>query len=219
MWSKRSTPIKLALTVGAATGILVIAGCSDNSGGGHDMSQMSNTTTTAAAAAASGAAQTSVAFNEADVMFLQMMYPHHAQAVEMADMVEGRTTNPQVLELAGAVTSAQGPEMEQITSLLAQWGKPAPAADGGSMDGMDHGGGGTSGMMTAEQMTELAGKSGADFDTAWLTMMVEHHSGAIEMAQTELADGRNADAKQLATDVIGAQQAEITTMNALLQQN
>ncbi|QSE87711.1 DUF305 domain-containing protein (plasmid) [Rhodococcus pseudokoreensis] len=223
MWSLRSTRAKFVLSAAAVSGVLVLAGCSDNSsGGGHDMSQMSNNpsgTTTAAAAETS-------AFNNADVMFLQMMYPHHAQAVEMANMVEGRTTNPQVLDLAKNIAAAQGPEMEQMTALLAQRGMAVPSTDAGSgMNGMNHGGtnatadgGGMSGMMTPEQMTDLAGKSGADFDTAWLNMMIEHHTGAIEMAQTELADGENAGAKQLATDIVGAQQAEITTMQGQLQQ-
>ncbi|MCQ4122652.1 DUF305 domain-containing protein [Rhodococcus tibetensis] len=228
MWSPRSTRARVALSAAAVSGVLVLAGCSDNSsGGGHDMSQMSNNAASTTSSSTTTAAGTG-AFNDADVMFLQMMYPHHAQAVEMADMVEGRTTNPQVLDLAKNIAAAQGPEMEQMTALLAQSGLTVPSTDAsGGMSGMNHGGpsvpagdgGGMSGMMTPEQMTDLAGKSGADFDTAWLNMMIEHHTGAIEMAQTELSDGENADAKQLATDIIGAQQAEITTMQALLQQN
>ncbi|MBV6761444.1 DUF305 domain-containing protein [Rhodococcus opacus] len=227
MWSPRSTRAKFALSAAAVSGILVLAGCSDNSGGGHDMSQMSNNTsdTTSSSSSAAAAVET-VAFNTADVTFLQMMYPHHAQAVEMANMVGGRSTNPQVLDLAKNIAAAQGPEMEQMSALLEKWGKAVPSTDaGGGMSGMNHGGmsgmadgGGMTGMMTPEQMTDLAGKSGADFDTAWLNMMIEHHTGAIEMAQTELADGDNADAKQLATAIVGAQQAEITSMTALLPQ-
>ncbi|AWK76762.1 DUF305 domain-containing protein (plasmid) [Rhodococcus oxybenzonivorans] len=228
MWSPRSTRARFALSAAAVSGVLVLAGCSDNSGGGHDMSQMSNNaaSTTSSSSTTTGAV---AAFNDADVMFLQMMYPHHAQAVEMANMVEGRTTNPQVLDLAKKIAAAQGPEMEQMTALLAQRGLTVPSTDAsGGMSGMNHGGpsgaaedgmSGMSGMMTPEQMTDLAGKSGADFDTAWLNMMIEHHTGAIEMAQTELADGENAEAKKMATDIIAAQQAEITTMQALLQQN
>ncbi|MFD7011339.1 DUF305 domain-containing protein [Rhodococcus jostii] len=243
MWSLRSPRAKFVLSAAAVSGVLVLAGCSDNSGG-HDMSQMSNNTSATTSSGSTTAAVQTSAFNNADVMFLQMMYPHHAQAVEMANMVEGRTTNPEVLALAKDIAAAQGPEMEQMTALLAQrgmsvpspdsgggmsgmnHGAPSAAADGAGMSGMNHGaasaaadGGGMSGMMTPEQMTDLAGKSGADFDTAWLQMMIEHHTGAIEMAQTELADGENADAKQMATGIIGAQQAEITTMHALLQQN
>ena len=227
MWSLRSPRAKFVLSAAAVSGVLVLAGCSDNSGGGHDMSQMSNNTSGTTSSSSTTAAVETSAFNNADVMFLQMMYPHHAQAVEMANMVEGRTTNPQVLDLAKNIAAAQGPEMEQMTALLAQRGMAVPSTDaGGGMSGMNHGaasaaadGGGMSGMMTPEQMTDLAGKSGADFDTAWLHMMIEHHTGAIEMAQTEISDGDNADAKQMATDIVGAQQAEITTMTALLQQN
>ena len=222
MWSLRSPRAKFVLSAAAVSGVLVLAGCSDNSGG-HDISQMSNNTSATTSSSSTTAAVETSAFNNADVMFLQMMYPHHAQAVDMANMVEGRTTNPEVLALAKDIATAQGPEMEQMTALLAQRGMSVPSTDsGGGMSGMNHGapsGAGMSGMMTPEQMTDLAAKSGTDFDTAWLQMMIEHHTGAIEMAQTELADGENADAKQMATDIIGAQQAEITTMHALLQQN
>ncbi|NHU49195.1 DUF305 domain-containing protein [Rhodococcus sp. A14] len=227
MWSLRSPRAKFVLSAAAVSGVLVLAGCSDNSGGGHDMSQMSNNTSGTTSSSSTTAAAETTAFNNADVMFLQMMYPHHAQAVEMANMALGRTTNPQVLDLAKNIAAAQGPEMDQMTALLAQRGMAVPSTDAGSgMSGMNHGGtsgmadgGGMSGMMTPEQMSGLAGKSGADFDTAWLNMMIAHHTGAIEMAQTELADGENADAKQMATAIVGAQQAEITTMTALLQQN
>ena len=101
--------------------------------------------------------------------------------------------------------------MEQITRMLASWGKPAPTDMG-----MNHSGG-MSGMMTAEQMADLASKSGQEFDTMWLTMMIDHHNGAIEMARTELADGQNGEAKTLATNIIAAQEAEIATMTGLLQ--
>ncbi|MDI9938919.1 DUF305 domain-containing protein [Rhodococcus sp. IEGM 1351] len=226
MWSLRPTRVRVVLSAAAVSGVLVLAGCSDNSGGGHDMSQMSNNTSGTTSSSSTTAAVETSAFNNADVMFLQMMYPHHAQAVEMANMVEGRSTNPQVLDLAKNIAAAQGPEMEQMSALLARRGMAVPSTDaGGGMSGMNHGGtnatadgGGMSGMMTPEQMTDLAGKSGADFDTAWLNMMIEHHTGAIEMAQTELADGENAGAKQLATDIVSAQQAEITTMQGQLQQ-
>ncbi|QHE74247.1 DUF305 domain-containing protein [Rhodococcus sp. WAY2] len=222
MWSPRSPRAKFVLSAAAVSGVLVLAGCSDNSGG-HDMSQMSNNTPSTSS---SSTTVETVAFNTADVTFLQLMYPHHAQAVEMTNLVEGRSTNPQVLDLAKNIAAAQGPEMEQMAALLEKWGKAVPSTNAsGGMSGMNHGGasgmtegGGMSGMMTLEQMADLTGKGGADFDTAWLNMMIEHHTGAIEMAQTELADGGNADAKQLATAVVGAQQAEITTMTALLPQ-
>ncbi|MUL74482.1 DUF305 domain-containing protein [Mycobacterium sp. CBMA226] len=146
-------------------------------------------------------------FNDADVMFLDMMYPHHAQAVEMAKLVPTRSQNQQVKDLANAIEKAQAPEMQQMTSLLAGFGKPAPSAT------MSHS---MPGLMTPQQMTELTGLSGAAFDKMWLQMMVEHHQGAITMANDELKNGTNADAKAMAQAIVTAQQAEITTMNGML---
>lgn len=75
-----------------------------------------------------------------------------------------------------------------------------------------------SGMMSP-QMTDLAGKSGTDFDTAWLTMMIEHHTGAHRDGPDRATDGTNPDAHAIGHRHGRAQQAEITTMKALLQQN
>lgn len=164
---------------------------------GHNMPGMSGTSTAPATAT----------FNDADVMFLQMMYPHHAQAVEMAKLVPTRSQNQQVKDLAAAIEKAQAPEMQQMTTLLADFGKPAPSAT------MSHS---MPGLMTPQQMTELTGLSGAAFDKMWLQMMVEHHQGAITMAGDELKNGTNADAKKMAESIVTTQQAEITTMNGML---
>jgi uncharacterized protein (DUF305 family) len=206
----RSTTIKFAVSAAATAAALVLTGCSDDSDNNHEMGQMTSHAGMGTSAP-SATAEASAEFNDADVTFTQMMYPHHAQAVEMAKLVEGRTGNPQVIGLADAIEAAQAPEMEQMTRMLASWGKPAPS----DMSGMHHGGE-MSGMMTPEQMADLASKNGAEFDTAWLTMMIDHHNGAIVMARTELANGQNVEAKTLATTIIAAQETEIATMNGLL---
>lgn len=166
---------------------------------GHNMPGMPGMSGSSTAPAAN--------FNDADVMFLQMMYPHHAQAVEMAKLVPTRSQNQQVKDLASAIENAQAPEMQQMTTLLAGFGKPAPSAT------MSHS---MPGLMTPQQMTELTGLSGAAFDKMWLQMMVEHHQGAITMANDELKNGTNPDAKKMADAIIAAQQGEITTMNGML---
>ncbi len=166
---------------------------------GHNMPGMPGMSGSSTAPAAN--------FNDADVMFLQMMYPHHAQAVEMAKLVPTRSQNQQVKDLATAIENAQAPEMQQMTTLLAGFGKPAPSAT------MSHS---MPGLMTPQQMTELTGLSGAAFDKMWLQMMVEHHQGAITMANDELKNGTNPDAKKMAEAIIAAQQGEITTMNGML---
>ena len=129
----------------AAIGVALVAGCSDD-GSSTSMEGHSMGSSTSMESAPSQAADPAADFTDADVMFASMMYPHHAQAVEMATMVDGRTTNPEIVALAGEIAAAQKPEMDQLTSWLSAWGQPAPSADASSMEGMDHGSG--SGMMT-----------------------------------------------------------------------
>jgi uncharacterized protein (DUF305 family) len=201
---------------GVAAVALILAGCSDSNDSGS-MPGMSSGATTPGMSHTSGPAMptsvTSGDYNDVDVTFLQMMYPHHAQAVEMADLVPSRSQNQQVLDLALGIKNAQGPEMAQISSLLQRFGKPAPSADGAAM------GHGMPGMMTPEQLSSLKALSGKEFDTTWLNMMIDHHNGAIEMAKTEQATGANPEAKKLADAIVSAQQSEIDQMKAILGQN
>ncbi|MBC2642872.1 MULTISPECIES: DUF305 domain-containing protein [unclassified Rhodococcus (in: high G+C Gram-positive bacteria)] len=188
--------------IAAATGAaLVLTGCGTDSAGTSSTSGVST----------SVAAASQVQFNDADIAFLNGMYPHHAQAVEMAGMVADRTGNADVVALAAAIEAAQQPEMDRMTTWLQQWGQPVPTSD---MSGMHHGG--DDGMMSADQMDTLTALSGAEFDRQWLTMMIEHHAGAIDMANTELANGENPEARQMASDIVTAQQKEIADMQALL---
>jgi uncharacterized protein (DUF305 family) len=155
-------------------------------------------------------------FNQADVTFAQEMIPHHQQAIEMAQLAQDRAADPEVKDLAARIEVAQDPEIQTMTGWLESWGKDVPS------DGMDHGDGGMSGedkpgMMTEEEMADLEAAGGAEFDQMFLTMMIEHHEGAIEMARTEQADGQNADAVALAEKIGADQAAEIATMEDLLQ--
>ena len=206
---------KLVVSLAAATmSAFLVVGCSDDSTDtpmdGHSMDGRSMDVSSSAPSSTDGAVA-SAEFNDADVMFAQLMYPHHAQAVEMAAMAEGRTDNPEVLALASAIEAAQQPEMDQLTAWLTEWGQPAPSA---GMGGMDHSPGG--GMMTQQEMGGLMAASGSEFDRQWLTMMIAHHRGAIEMANTEISDGSNPDAQQMARTIVETQQQEIDTMQRLL---
>jgi uncharacterized protein (DUF305 family) len=159
--------------------------------------------------------------NDADLAFLRGMVPHHAQAVEMAEMVEGRTAHPDELGgLAEEIIATQQSEIDLMNDLLARAGEEP--VDGGdmSMDGMDHGddmemgGMEMGGMMTADDMTTLEGLEGDAFDQLFLEMMIAHHVGAIEAAERVLAEGESAEVSDLADDVIEAQRAEIEQMEA-----
>lgn len=152
-------------------------------------------------------------YNDADVMFAQAMIPHHAQALEMAQLAEGHRAGPEVAELAAQIEAAQDPEIQLMTGWLNNWDQDVPdlSLDHGAMD---HG----NGMMTADQMTALDDASGGAFDRMFLELMIEHHEGAIAMSETELSEGANDEAKDLAQEIIDAQQAEIDKMQELLQQ-
>ncbi len=190
-----------------------------------------------------GAAQTASngdVFNDADVAFATDMVPHHAQAIEMVTLTQGRPLDPEVAALAEEIRAAQSPEVEQMVDWLTDWGVDVPetsldhanaghadghsddhsdddSGDAGGMDGMDGADGGAMpGMMSDQQMTELEESTDAEFQDRWLSMMVEHHTGAVEMARAEIEDGRFHGAISLAESIVASQQAEIDRMNALL---
>lgn len=149
------------------------------------------------------------AFNDADVTFAQSMIVHHEMAIEMAQMAPTRAESQEVLDLAARIEAAQQPEIEMMTEWLESWGEEPSGMDmsGGEMGGMSE-----------EQMAELKAASGAEFDRLFLENMIEHHGGAIEMAETEIAEGENPDAVGLAEKIVADQTAEIEEMQALLEQ-
>ncbi|MET7488376.1 DUF305 domain-containing protein [Streptomyces sp. NPDC005538] len=151
--------------------------------------------------------------NAADVSFSKEMIQHHRQAVEMAGLAAGHASSAQVKSLATKIKGAQDPEIETMSGWLTSWGEKVPQ----DMSGMGHDmSSSTPGMMSDADMGKLEKASGTAFDTMFLTMMVEHHKGAVDMAKAEKADGRYGPATGLAADVITAQSAEITRMNKLL---
>jgi uncharacterized protein (DUF305 family) len=196
---KKRIVLGLIAFIGLA-GLLAACGDDDDMGG---MDHGGDDSSETAEAAAEGAD-----FNDADVTFAQGMIPHHQQAVEMADLADGRAESPEVIDLAERIKAAQDPEIEQMQGWLEDWGQEMPEA-------MDHEG--MSGMMSEDDMTALEGASGAEFDEMFLTMMIEHHEGAIEQAETELDEGQNAEAVELAQTIIDAQQAEIEEMQGILE--
>lgn len=153
--------------------------------------------------------------NQADVDFAQMMIVHHRGALAMTDMVEDRSTDPELLALAERISAAQGPEIDTMTSWLENWDEDVPEGTDMSMGGMDHGDT-MPGMMTDEQMDDLGGADGTGFDEMFLTMMIEHHEGAVEMSETQLDEGLFPDALALAESIIESQTAEIAEMQAML---
>jgi uncharacterized protein (DUF305 family) len=157
--------------------------------------------------------------NQADVDFATQMIPHHAQALGMVDLTLGRDLSPEVARLAEDIRAAQGPEIEQMADWLQEWDEPVPetSRDHANAHGDSHGGMDSDmpGMMTEEQMADLGAAEGAAFERMFLEMMVEHHRGAVEMAQAEQEDGAHAPSVELAESIEKSQQAEIETMESL----
>lgn len=162
-------------------------------------------------------AETAARHNDADVTFAQEMIPHHQQAIEMAELAESRAESQEVKDLAADIEAAQGPEIETLTGWLESWGEDVP--DEG-VSGMDHGDMSTDdmgGMMTEDEMADLEAAPGAEFDQMFLTMMIEHHQGAIEMAKTEQFEGEFPEAVDMAKEIETTQAEEIQTMQDLLE--
>jgi uncharacterized protein (DUF305 family) len=152
-------------------------------------------------------------FNAADETFVTGMIPHHEQALEMAEILLDKDgVDERVVALAERIQEAQQPEIDLMTSWLEDWGVDP---DMGDMPGMDHG---DDGMMSDDDMAALEAASGEEASALFLEQMVEHHEGAIEMSQQELDNGMNADALELARQIIDAQTAEIAEMEGLLSE-
>jgi uncharacterized protein (DUF305 family) len=144
-------------------------------------------------------------FSSADLMFAQMMIPHHQQAVDMGTLAETRASDPAVKELAAKIKAEQAPEIAQMSAWL---------ADANSSSGMDHNMA-MGGMLSDSEMAALTDAEGAAFDKLFLTAMIEHHKGAIQMAQM-IIDSNNAEAAALAKAITSSQTEQIAYMEELL---
>jgi len=144
-------------------------------------------------------------FSSSDIMFAQMMIPHHQQAVDMGTLAETRASNPKVKELAAQIKSEQAPEILQMKAWL--------TASGSGMDmGHDMG---MKGMLTDSQLMELTNSTDSVFDQLYLKDMIGHHQGAIEMGQTVL-NSKNKEVKALAESIIKSQTEQITILEKIL---
>lgn len=164
-------------------------------------------------AAQSSVMNVPVTANSPDVMFAQMMIPHHEQAVVMAELADGRAVDPMIGELAREIRAAQDPEIELMTSWLEQWGMPLMSSD----EAMGaHGSHGMAGMLTSAQLEELAAADGAEFDVMFAQYMIEHHEGAVQMARDVLTANPTPEVAALAREIIVTQEKEILQMQAFL---
>lgn len=164
-------------------------------------------------------------FVEADVRFMQHMIVHHAQAVEMVELMPGRVSSQVVRQLGERIARSQAAEMALMTDWLASRGLPTAAAD---PHAGHHGHVQTTpdpnvpvmpGMLSPAQMTALAAASGPRFDRLFLEGMIRHHQGALDMVEGLLSDPDTAEDPMLsdfASSVTADQSAEILRMQSVL---
>lgn len=203
---KRSVSLS---ALGVAT-VVVLAACGAAGSG--------STGSSSGPAAESSSSQPSRGYNAADVMFAQMMIPHHQQAVDMSDIIlamEG--VHPDVADLATRIKGAQGPEIGMMTGWLEAWGEPVEVDGGmeghhmGPIDGMG-------GMLSEDEMAELEAARGEEAARIFLESMTAHHQGAVDMAREEIRNGENAEAVALAEAIAATQDAEILEMAKMLEE-
>lgn len=167
--------------------------------------------------------------NAADVQFMQGMIAHHAQALKMVALIATNTTRPELQLIGERIRISQHDEIAMMQRWLTAHHEVVPTVDSGNvahmppstMPGMQMSG--TTmmmpGMLTDEQMTQLANAKGTEFDTLFLTGMIRHHEGALLMVKDLFSANGSAQAADVftfASDADADQRAEIRRMQTVL---
>ncbi len=149
-----------------------------------------------------------------DVVFLQSMIVHHQQAVDMALLAKDRTNTEDLLEISGRIETSQADEITFMQDWLTERGEPTQ--DAALQEHAQHT---MKGMASAEQLAALAAASGTEFDRQFLTLMIAHHDGAVDMvADLFDEDGTAADPVlyRFISDIQSEQESEMERMDKLL---
>lgn len=153
-------------------------------------------------------------YNDADIDFATEMIRHHADALVMVDLTQGRRLSPGMTQLTEDIRAAQVPEIETMVDWLTTWREDVPETSRDHVN--SHSGSDEAMGMDPDDITALEGTDGDAFETMWLEMMIEHHEGAIEMAEAEQEAGVFPDAVALAESIETSQAAGIDQMAGML---
>lgn len=145
-------------------------------------------------------------YSSNDVMFAQMMIPHHQQAVDMGTLAETRASDAEVKALAAQIKAEQAPEIQEMKAWLS-------SANAGMHMGHDMG---MDGMLSDEEMDALEKSTGPAFDRLFVQGMISHHEGAIAMAQMVL-NSANSEAKTLGETIVESQTKQIDELRTILK--
>jgi uncharacterized protein (DUF305 family) len=143
-----------------------------------------------------------------DIMFLQMMIPHHQQAIDISDLALTKSADPELLALAKDIRDGQSAE---IITMKAWLDKAGADLDPGHSMGHDMGG-----MLSESELAALEAATGKSFDLLWLKGMTGHHDGALHMA-TMITDARNAEIKSFGQAIVTLQSAQNKQMAAMIK--
>jgi uncharacterized protein (DUF305 family) len=116
-------------------------------------------------------------YSDADVRFVQHFIVHHGQTAELTALVEGRTENEAVIEIAGRIDATRDDDIAFMSNWLTERGEPVTAEDAGDDERADRD---DDGMATEMQIAALAEASGTEFDAFFLSLMIEHHDGLVD---------------------------------------
>lgn len=200
--SNKNSPIivtllaTIAVLLAALLGVIVLKGDGHMSHKGNDMnSHMSGKDNSSP-----------LNLTGADIMFLQMMIPHHQQAIDISNLALKSSADAELLALAKTIITGQSAEINQMKMWLKQ---------AGASEDMGHAMHGMGGMLDAAELSALAKASGKDFDTLWLNGMIGHHDGAIHMTQM-IEDASNPEIKAFGEAIVKDQSAQIVQMKKML---
>ena len=145
-------------------------------------------------------------YTGADVMFLQMMIPHHQQAIDISNIALKTSKDSELLALANTIIKAQTAEIVQMQSWL---------NDANVNPGMGHSMEGMGGMLTESELSTLNSLSGSKFDAYWLRGMITHHKGALHMV-TMIRDSNRPEFRNFGKEIVSVQTVEIEQMEKML---
>lgn len=189
--NRKALILSVIAFVGASLGVSLVVGNNTNNDSNMGMNH--------------GAHSMSMGGDEA--MFLQMMIPHHQQAIVISDLAISISKNEDILKLADQIKGAQAPEIDQMKS----WLKAAGLGEdpGHSMHAM-------AGMLTDSQLEQLKNSTGKDFDRQFLSGMIAHHEGAVEMVRM-IENSSDLKLRDFGEQINQSQSSEITVMKQLLK--
>ncbi|GII96994.1 DUF305 domain-containing protein [Sinosporangium siamense] len=198
----------------AALCALLLTGCgAHSSASGHGAASGHGPAAVSVALPAEpGPAAESTSYNDADVMFLQMLIPYNTQGVEIAKLAESRGVSGEVKKLTASIVGTHNEEIVTAAGWLKGWNKPMTAP----VDEHKHHGGMPG--LTADELAKVKGAPDEGFEEKLVNTLIAHHDDAVQMARAASADGSNPEVKGLARKVESLRSTQVKVMLKVLGQ-